>query len=71
MVASYLLNPVTSDHSLEYVAREYLRHKKRSYAEVLGKRHSFADVPVEEAAQYAAEDAELEGAAPDSGLECT
>lgn len=59
MVASYLLNPVTSDHSLEYVAREYLKHKKRPYAEVLGKRHSFADVPVDEAAQYAAEDAEL------------
>jgi DNA polymerase-1 len=59
MVASYLLNPVTSDHGLEYVAREYLRHKKKSYAEVLGKRHSFADVPVDEAAQYAAEDAEL------------
>src|SRR5208282_1287721 len=40
-------------------ASEYLAHRKRPFVEVLGKRQSFADVPIEEAAQYAAEDAEL------------
>ncbi|MGD0283239.1 MAG: DNA polymerase I [Dissulfurispiraceae bacterium] len=59
MVASYLLNPIKPDHSLEDAASEYLAHRKRPFVEVLGKRQSFADVPIEEAAQYAAEDAEL------------
>jgi len=59
MVASYLLNPIKPDHSLQDVAVEHLAHKKRPFAEVLGKRASFAEVPVEEATQYAAEDAEL------------
>jgi DNA polymerase-1 len=59
MVASYLLNPVKPDHSLDDTAREYLAHGKRPFAEVLGKRHSFAEVPIHEATQYAAEDAGL------------
>ena len=59
MVASYLLNPSKPDHSLQDVAVEHLAHKKRPFAEVLGKLASFAEVPIEEAAQYAAEDAEL------------
>ncbi len=59
MVASYLLNPSKHDHSLQDAAVEHLAHKKRPFAEVLGKRASFAEVPIEEATQYAAEDAEL------------
>ncbi|MBF0558704.1 MAG: DNA polymerase I, partial [Nitrospirae bacterium] len=59
MVASYLLNPAKPDHSLEDVGGEYLSHRKRPFTEVLGKRRSFAEVPLHEAAQYAAEDAEL------------
>ena len=59
MVASYLLNPIKPDHSLQDAAVEHLAHKKRLFAEVLGKRASFAEVPVGEATQYAAEDAEL------------
>ncbi|MBF0505385.1 MAG: DNA polymerase I [Nitrospirae bacterium] len=59
MVASYLLNPVKPDHSLENSASEYLKHKKRPFAEVLGKRRSFAEVPIDEATRYSAEDAEL------------
>jgi DNA polymerase-1 len=59
MLASYLLNPNKPDHSLEDVALEYLFYKKRSFTEVLGKRHSFSEVPIDEATQYAAEDAEL------------
>ncbi len=59
MLAAYLLNPNKPDHSFENVGLEYLFHKKRAFNEVLGKRHSFSDVPIEEATQYAAEDAEL------------
>ncbi|GER92838.1 DNA polymerase I [hot springs metagenome] len=59
MLASYLLNPNKPDHSLEDTALQYLFHKKKSFTEILGKRHSFSEVPVDEATQYAAEDAEL------------
>lgn len=59
MVASYLLNPNKPNHSLEDVGLEYLSHKKVPFVEVLGKRHSFAEVTVDEAVNYAAEDAEL------------
>ncbi|NTU43426.1 MAG: DNA polymerase I [Nitrospirales bacterium] len=59
MVASYLLSPNKQNHSLEDVGLEYLGYRKRSFSEVLGKRKSFADLPVSEATPYAAEDAEL------------
>lgn len=59
MLASYLLNPNKPDHSLENASLEYLFHKKKAFSEVLGKRHSFSDVPIDEATQYAAEDAVL------------
>lgn len=59
MIASYLLNPNKPDHSLEDAALQYLFHKKKSFTEVIGKRHSFSEVSIDEAAQYAAEDAEL------------
>ncbi|HET6515595.1 MAG TPA: DNA polymerase I [Thermodesulfovibrionales bacterium] len=59
MLASYLLNPNKPNHSLEDVAFEYLSYRKRSFQEVLGKRTSFAEVPVDEATDYSAEDAAL------------
>jgi DNA polymerase I len=59
MLASYLLNPNRTEHSLESVSLEYLHHKKKAFTEVLGKRSSFAEVPLNEATIYAAEDAEL------------
>lgn len=59
MVASYLLNPNKQVHSLEDVGIEYLNHKKKSFKDVLSKHKSFDEVPLNEAAQYAAEDAEL------------
>jgi DNA polymerase-1 len=59
MVAAYLLDPNKPGHSLEDTGLQYLMHRKRSFTEVLGKRLSFADVPPDEATQYAAEDAEL------------
>jgi DNA polymerase I len=59
MIASYLLNPNKPNHSLEEVALEYLSSRKKPFAEVLGKRKSFAEVPIEEAAPYACDDALL------------
>lgn len=59
MIASYLLNPNRPNHNLEDVAFELLSYRKRSFKEVLGKRTSFTEVPVEEAAAYSAEDAAL------------
>ncbi|HTZ16938.1 MAG TPA: DNA polymerase I [Dissulfurispiraceae bacterium] len=59
MLASYLLNPNRPEHSLESIGLEYLQHKKTSFAEALGKRSSFAEVPVDQATIYSAEDAAL------------
>jgi len=55
MVASYLINPNKPNHNLEEVVLEYLSRRKRTLMEVLGKRGSFADIPIEEAASYAAD----------------
>jgi DNA polymerase-1 len=59
MIAAYLLNPNRPGHSLDEVSFEYLSKRKRSFMEVLKKRSSFADVPLDEATAYAAEDAAL------------
>jgi DNA polymerase-1 len=59
MLAAYLLNPNRADHSLENTALKYLHHHKNPFLKVLGKRPTFAHVPLEEATQYAAEDAAL------------
>lgn len=59
MLASYLVNPNKPNHSLEDVAFEHLSRRKRTFAEVLNKKKSFADVFVEEATKYSAEDALL------------
>jgi DNA polymerase-1 len=59
MIAAYLLNPNKAGHSLDEVSFEYLSKRKKSFMEVLKKRPSFAEVPIDEAAQYAAEDAAL------------
>lgn len=59
MVAAYLLNPNKAGHSLEDTGLDYLLYKKRPFNEVLGKRASFSEVPIDEAAIYAAEDAAL------------
>jgi DNA polymerase-1 len=58
MIASYLLNPVRQDHSLQNTAMEYLLRKKKTFAEVAGKE-GFGHVDLPSAADYAAEDAEL------------
>jgi len=59
MVASYLMNPNKMNHSLEEVALEYLAYRKQTYDEVLKKRGSFAEVPLEEASAFASENAQI------------
>lgn len=58
MVASYLLNPLRSDHSLKNVCLEHLSRKKKTFMEVAGKR-GFQNVDIQAAADYACDDAEL------------
>ncbi len=62
MIASYVLNPGLRQHNLDYLSQHYLNHRMIGYKEVVGKRGeeiSFSSVPVEEAAEYAGEDAEV------------
>jgi DNA polymerase I len=63
MIASYLLNPDKRSHSLEQIALDLLDHQMISFADVTvvdgRKVDSFAAVPVEAAAVYACEDADV------------
>jgi DNA polymerase-1 len=59
MIASYLLNPNKPNHNLEEVAFEFLSFRKKTFPEIIGKRSSFAEVPIMDATDYAAEDAAL------------
>lgn len=63
MIASYLLNPEKRSHSLEQIALDYLDHPMISYEEatlVNGRKvASFAEVPMDSAAVYACEDADI------------
>jgi len=61
MVASYLLNPARTGHGLDALAQEHLNHRMISYSDVTGKgkeQINFADVPIDLASRYAAEDAD-------------
>jgi len=60
MLASYLLNPSKRAHNLDQIALDFLDHKTITYQDVAGKTStSFARVPVEKAAPYACEDADI------------
>ena len=59
MIASYLLNPNKPNHSLEEVSLEYLSYRKKTFMEVVKKRSSFSEVPLEDAVTYACTDAHL------------
>lgn len=59
MIAAYLMNPNKPTHSLEEVALEYLSYRKQTFVEVLKKKSSFSEVPLEEATSYACNDASL------------
>lgn len=59
MIASYLINPNKNNHNLEDIAIEYLSYRKKTKAELLDKRTSFLDVPIQEIASYVCEDVAL------------
>ena len=62
MLESYVWNSVATNHDLDADAQRYLGLKTITYAEVAGKgakQISFDQVPVERAAEYAAEDADV------------
>lgn len=59
MIASHLARPDERHHNLETIARTYLGYEMLSYEELAGKDGEMAAVPVERAAFYAAEDAEI------------
>ncbi len=62
MVASYLLDSRRKSHGLDELAWDFLGNKMIKYEDVCGKgktRKPFSQVPLEEALQYAGEDADI------------
>ncbi len=62
MVASYLINPTKRAHNLEQIALDFLGRKTIAFQEVAGKGRDaklFSEVPLEKAAPYACEDADV------------
>ncbi|MBI1859495.1 MAG: hypothetical protein HYR96_01080 [Deltaproteobacteria bacterium] len=61
LVASYLLDP-DRPHNLDALSRRYLNHATIKYEDVTGKgksQISFAEVPLDKARDYSAEDADV------------
>lgn len=62
MVGDYLLDPGARSHGLETLIEKYLHQTSISIKELIGSgkaTKNMADVPVEKAAEYASEDADL------------
>jgi DNA polymerase-1 len=62
MLESYVLNSTATRHNLDDLARKYLDHTTIQYEDIAGKgakQLTFNQIKVEEAAPYAAEDADL------------
>jgi len=59
MIASHLIDPDARHHNLEQIARTHLGYEMSTYEEVAGRDGAFAAVSVEQATDYAAEDAEV------------
>jgi len=62
MIASYLLDPSRMRHNLDELGREHLGHRTITYKDVTGtgkKQIAFAEVPIDRAAVYACEDADV------------
>jgi DNA polymerase-1 len=65
MVMSYVLEAGSHGHGMDEIARLYLDQQTMSYSDVAGSgrnRIPFAQVAVEDATRYAAEDADITGA---------
>lgn len=62
MLESYVLNSTLTRHNMDGLAKTYLQRKTIHYEDVAGKgtkQIGFAEVSVEQAAEYAAEDADI------------
>ena len=62
MIADYLLDSSRASHSMDAMAADYLGLKPIAISELIGKgvqQKSFAQVPLEQACTYAAEDADV------------
>ena len=62
MLASYVLNSTATQHNMDAVAKKYLDYTTIKYEDVAGKgvkQIPFAEVPLEQALAYAAEDADI------------
>ncbi|SIR34284.1 DNA polymerase I [Shewanella morhuae] len=62
MLESYIFNSVASRHDMDGLALKYLGHKTISFEEIAGKgakQLTFNQIPLETAAPYAAEDADI------------
>ena len=59
LLADYLLSPDRRSHKLDDLALIHLSHRMISFADAVGDRSSFAEVPLEDARDYAAEDAHV------------
>jgi DNA polymerase-1 len=62
MLESYVLDSVANRHDMDTLSLKYLGHRMISFEEVAGKgknQLSFNQVPVEQATDYAAEDADI------------
>jgi DNA polymerase I len=62
MIASYLLDPGGREHGLDSLALRVLDYRTTTYEEVAGKGRSqipFAEVPLDQARDYACEDADI------------
>ncbi len=62
MLASYVLNPTITRHNMDALALHYLNYKTTTFEEVAGKgvkQFTFNQIPLEQAAPYACEDADI------------
>ena len=59
LLADYLLSPDRRSHKLDDLALTHLSHRMISYDEVAGDKETFAEVSLEAARDYAAEDAHV------------
>lgn len=62
MLESYVLNSVAGRHDMDSLATRHLDHKTITFEEVAGKgkgQLTFNQIPLEQAAEYAAEDADV------------
>lgn len=62
MLESYVLNSTASRHDMDSLSRKYLGHETITFEDIAGKgakQLTFNQIPLEQAAPYAAEDADI------------